>query len=111
MKLRLGLLLLAACGASNATARRFGGAAMDCPEQYVESEMLVHDVFEVTGCGRSVVVQCHGREVCEAVEPGQTPEPPRAVGPMPDSEPSQSDESSESLASPREREGSSPPSR
>ncbi|MCB9621629.1 MAG: hypothetical protein H6721_03680 [Sandaracinus sp.] len=107
MKLRLGLLLLlAACGASNATARRFGGAAMDCPEQDVEAEMLVHDVFEVTGCGRSVVVHCHGREVCEAVEPGQVPEAPRAVAPMMDSE-----ESSESLASPREREGSSPPSR
>jgi hypothetical protein len=75
------LLICCACGASSATARRFGGEAIDCPEQDVEATMLVHDVFEVTGCERTVVVHCHGREVCEAVEPGTVPEPPRSVGP------------------------------
>lgn len=79
--LAFSLVICGACGASSATARRFGGEAIDCPEQDVEATMLVHDVFEVVGCDRTVVVHCHGREVCEAVEPGTVPEPPRAVGP------------------------------
>jgi len=58
--------------------------------------MLVHDVFEVTGCERTVVVHCHGREVCEAVEPGTVPEPPRSVGPD-----ERRAESGEALGSPR----------
>jgi hypothetical protein len=80
MRLVLSLLICCACGASNATARRFGGEAIDCPEQDVEATMLVHDVFEVVGCDRTVVVHCSDREVCEAVEPGTVPEPPRSVG-------------------------------
>jgi hypothetical protein len=80
MRLVGSLLICCACGASSATARRFGGEAIDCPEQDVEATMLVHDVFEVTGCERTVVVHCHGREACEAVEPGTVPESPRSVG-------------------------------
>ena len=98
MRSALSLLVCAccACGASNATARRFGGEAIDCPEQDVEATMLVHDVFEVVGCERTVVVHCHGREVCEAVEPGTVPEPPRSVGPD-----EQHADSGEALGSPR----------
>jgi hypothetical protein len=96
MRLVLSLLICCACGASNATARRFGGEAIDCPEQDVEATMLVHDVFEVVGCERTVVVHCHGRDVCEAVEPGTVPEPPRSVGPD-----ERHADSSEALGSPR----------
>ncbi|MCU0675207.1 MAG: hypothetical protein MUE69_20740 [Myxococcota bacterium] len=96
MRLVCSLLICCACGASSATARRFGGEAIDCREQDVEATMLVHDVFEVVGCDRTVVVRCHGREVCEAVEPGTVPEPPRSVGPD-----ERRAESGEALGSPR----------
>lgn len=108
MRLAISLLICCACGASSATARRFGGEAIECPEQDVEATMLVHDVFEVAGCDRSIVVQCESREICEAVEPGTVPEAPPSVGPD-DRRAEAGPESGATLTSPRHTSNASPP--